>query len=104
MVPVRQLDLLYFNAAAMLSRLSRCCLIGWLALFTHLSAPAKALQRGCPLQLRHTEVKHLDSGYEPSTKRSDCWLKLKKAARRNGNCTTCDYGREQFGLSCHQAV
>lgn len=23
-------------------------------------------------------VKHLDSGYEPSTKRSDCWLKLKK--------------------------
>ncbi len=25
------------------------------------------------------QVKHLDSIYEPSTKRSDCWLKLKKA-------------------------
>ena len=30
------------------------------------------------------QVKHLDSIYEPSTKRSDCWLKLKKAP------TQCD--------------
>ena len=30
------------------------------------------------------EVKHLDSAYEPSTKRSDCWLKLKKVPELNG--------------------
>ncbi|CAE7604225.1 LIG6 [Symbiodinium sp. CCMP2592] len=37
-----------------------------------------ALQRSVAMSCEGLMVKHLDSGYEPSTKRSDCWLKLKK--------------------------
>ncbi|CAE7702361.1 LIG6 [Symbiodinium sp. CCMP2456] len=37
-----------------------------------------ALRRSVAMSCEGLMVKHLDSGYEPSTKRSDCWLKLKK--------------------------
>eukprot|EP00434_Breviolum_minutum_P032823 symbB.v1.2.029030.t1/scaffold3130.1/size80623/6 len=37
-----------------------------------------ALQRSVAASCEGLMVKHLDSIYEPSTKRSDCWLKLKK--------------------------
>ena len=37
-----------------------------------------ALHRSVAASCEGLMVKHLDSFYEPSTKRSDCWLKLKK--------------------------
>ncbi|CAE7526372.1 lig1 [Symbiodinium pilosum] len=37
-----------------------------------------ALRRSVAMSCEGLMVKHLDSAYEPSTKRSDCWLKLKK--------------------------
>ncbi|CAE6965609.1 adl1 [Symbiodinium natans] len=37
-----------------------------------------ALRRSVAMSCEGLMVKHLGSGYEPSTKRSDCWLKLKK--------------------------
>ena len=61
---------------------------------------ARVLKGRCQLQLHHTEVKHLDSGYEPSTKRSDCWLKLKKAARRKGSRHLVSATARQLEQSC----